>query len=68
MSVVSDFLNLLGVHVERPRFGDIEQIDAETYVTGLFNQLVAKQVAEQQRRTRLGRNPRLFDRTGGLDR
>ena len=37
MSIVSDFLNLLGVHVERPRFGDIEQIDAETYVTGLFN-------------------------------
>jgi hypothetical protein len=66
MSVINDLLNsFFGSRVEPRRFNDIDQIDT---VTGLFNQLVAKQVAEQQRRTRLGRNPRLFDRTGGLDR
>jgi hypothetical protein len=68
MSIVSDFLNLLGVHVERPRFGDIEQIDADTYRAALFDKLLNKQMAEQQRRSRIGRNPQLFDRLGALDR
>jgi hypothetical protein len=66
--MINEILNrFFGSRVEPRRFDDIDQIDGGA-VTGLFNQLVARQVAEQQRRSRRGRNPYLFDRTSGLDR
>ena len=57
-----------GSRVEPRRFDDIDQIDADSYVTSLFDQLLAKQIADQRRSSRRGRNPRLFDRTSNLDR
>jgi hypothetical protein len=65
IKMIDELLNhFFGSRIEPRRFDDIDQID----VTGLFDQLVSKQVAEQRRKSRIGRNPYLFNRTGGLDR
>jgi hypothetical protein len=66
MSIVSELLNnLFGTRIEPRRYNDVAQLDAHTYGNTFFDSQLAKQMSERRRR---GRNPRLFDRTGGLDR